>query len=199
MRGTGASVPIRCDPNAWNAFTWPIVEDEASYKDMVSRAEAFGQSCVNMTGPLIYHLGTNQAVRDLDLLRQVLGHDKLNYLGLSYGSQFGSEYAEAFPDNVGRMVLDGVSNRHLTDEVFMTTSTLGTESTFNDFFRWRNTTADCALYGRDQAAIFDAVVSATEDSRLRAQVCFGGREYSSKSLPVDRCPPCHFELSRYRS
>ena len=44
---------------------------------------------------------------------------KLNYLGYSYGTFLGSTYASLFPDNVGRMVLDGaldpsISNEELT-------------------------------------------------------------------------------------
>lgn len=174
MRGTGASVPVTCDHNAMNRLTWPAVKDEASYEDMVARSEAFGRSCVNMTGPLIYHMGTNQAIQDLDLLRQALGDKKLNYLGFSYGSQFGSEYAEMFPDKVGRMVLDGVADNHLVDEVYLTAASVGLESTFDDFFRWCNTTSDCALYGRDAAAIFDSVVAASSAGTLHAQSCSGG-------------------------
>ena len=174
LRGTGASVPVRCDPDTVNRLIWPEVKDEASYKDMLARAEAWGQSCVNMTGPLIYHMGTDQTVQDLDLLRRALGHDKLNYLGFSYGTHIGSVYAEMFPDKVGRMVLDGVSDLHLSDEMYLTTSAVGLESTFDDFSRWCNTTAKCALWGRDQAAIFDAVVAAAENGTLHAQKCSGG-------------------------
>lgn len=174
MRGTGSSVPIRCDHNAFNSIICPMVTDETSYNDMITRNRAFGESCVNMTGPLIYHMGTDQAVRDIELLRQALGHDKLNYLGFSYGAQFGSEYAEVFPDKVGRMVLDGMADRHFSDEMYLATAAVGLESTVNDFFRWCNTTAECALYGRDQAAIFDAVVAAAESGTLHAQNCSGG-------------------------
>ena len=113
-------------------------------------------------------------MQDLDLLRRAVGHDKLNYLGFSYGTHIGSVYAEMFPDKVGRMVLDGVSDLHLSDEMYLTTSAVGLESTFNDFFRWCNTTAKCALCGRDQAAIFDAVVAAAENGTLHAQKCSGG-------------------------
>ena len=32
---------------------------------------------------------------------------RLNWLGYSYGTYLGTLYAQAFPDRVGRMVLDG--------------------------------------------------------------------------------------------
>ena len=46
-------------------------------------------------------------VRDLDLLRYLLGDSKINYFGSSYGTRIGALYAELFPQRVGRMVLDG--------------------------------------------------------------------------------------------
>lgn len=117
-------------------------------------------------------MGTDQAMRDLNLVRQALGHDKLNYLGFSYGSQFRSEYADVFLGKVGRMVLDGLSNRHHTHEAYLTTA-VGLEYTVSDFFRWCNTTTECTFYGRNQTAIFDAVVSASEAGALHAQNCSG--------------------------
>ena len=45
--------------------------------------------------------------RDMDVIRAVLGDDKINYLGYSYGTYLGTMYAELFPEKVGKMVLDG--------------------------------------------------------------------------------------------
>lgn len=57
--------------------------------------------------PLARHVSTTDAARDLDVLRAVLGDARLNWLGMSYGTELGTRYAELFPDRVGRMVLDG--------------------------------------------------------------------------------------------
>lgn len=57
--------------------------------------------------PLARHVSTTNAARDLDVLRAVLGDERLNWLGLSYGTELGTRYAELFPERVGRMVLDG--------------------------------------------------------------------------------------------
>ena len=43
----------------------------------------------------------------MDVMRAVLGDDKINYLGYSYGTYLGTMYAELFPEKVGKMVLDG--------------------------------------------------------------------------------------------
>ena len=74
---------------------------------MVAHNKAFGASCLENTGPLLAHLDTVSVARDLDAIRAALGDEKLNYLGLSYGSMIGAQYAELFPDKIRVMALDG--------------------------------------------------------------------------------------------
>ena len=50
---------------------------------------------------------TIEAARDMDVLRAALGEEQLTYFGASYGTKLGATYAELFPDEVGRFVLDG--------------------------------------------------------------------------------------------
>ncbi|MFM1727579.1 alpha/beta fold hydrolase [Prescottella soli] len=51
-----------------------------------------------------------QTVRDLDLVRQLLGAPKWSYLGVSQGTALGRELARTFPDRVDRWVLDSVAD-----------------------------------------------------------------------------------------
>ena len=53
------------------------------------------------------YVGTNNAARDLDALREALGDEQLSYVGFSYGTRLGATYAELFPDRVRALVLDG--------------------------------------------------------------------------------------------
>lgn len=55
-------------------------------------------------------VGTNNVVKDLDVLRSVVGDQRLNYLGYSYGTSIGYNYALAFPENIRAMVLDAIVN-----------------------------------------------------------------------------------------
>ena len=76
-------------------------------------------------------MDTESAARDMDILRAVLGDEKLNYLGKSYGTYLGAQYAELFPDRVGRMVIDGVLPSSLdSDEI-----TLGQAKAFDVVLR----------------------------------------------------------------
>ena len=50
----------------------------------------------------------------MDILRAVLGDEKLTYVGASYGTFLGATYADLFPDRVGRLVLDGAMDPSLS-------------------------------------------------------------------------------------
>jgi pimeloyl-ACP methyl ester carboxylesterase len=49
---------------------------------------------------------TAHTARDMDLIRQRLGEDKLNYFAWSYGTYLGAVYATLFPDRTDRVILD---------------------------------------------------------------------------------------------
>jgi pimeloyl-ACP methyl ester carboxylesterase len=65
-------------------------------------------ACAKNSGKVLPHVDTESAARDLDLMRQVLGDAKLNYFGISYGTELGGVYAHLFPEKVGRTALDAV-------------------------------------------------------------------------------------------
>lgn len=71
------------------------------------KIQDFAAACENNTGALLGNVDTQSAARDLDLIRAALGQEKLDYLGFSYGTFLGTVYANLFPTNVGRFVLDG--------------------------------------------------------------------------------------------
>jgi pimeloyl-ACP methyl ester carboxylesterase len=73
-----------------------------------SETKAFVQRCVDKMGKeFLANVGTTNVVKDLDAMRAALGDEKLTYLGYSYGTRIGAGYAEAYPQNVRAMILDG--------------------------------------------------------------------------------------------
>jgi pimeloyl-ACP methyl ester carboxylesterase len=109
-RGVGNSTPVTCfgRDELDRYFSMDNSPDDPS--ELGARIEAqieFGQSCLRESGALLEHISTFETVRDLDLLRRLLGDSKINYFGSSYGTRIGALYAELFPQRVGRMVLDG--------------------------------------------------------------------------------------------
>ena len=118
-RGVGRSAPIDCLTDAeLDTFLGadPTPDDPAEEQAFAATAAGFAQACAATAGPLLAHVSTEDAARDMDVLRAALGEEKLTYLGKSYGTYLGTVYAELFPKHVGRMVLDGVVAPDLTPE-----------------------------------------------------------------------------------
>ncbi|UGQ09114.1 alpha/beta hydrolase [Yinghuangia sp. ASG 101] len=109
-RGVGRSSPVEClsdaDMDAYTQLdqTPDTPEEEAALVDGFKR---FGLGCQDDAKALLGHVGTPDAARDMDQIREALGEDQLRYFGASYGTYLGAVYAELFPDKVGRFVLDG--------------------------------------------------------------------------------------------
>lgn len=116
-RGVDRSEPVRClDDAGMDAFlgTDPTPDDPAEEKVWDAKSSSFAQACGTQAGPLLPHVSTEDAARDMDILRSRLGEERLHYLGKSYGTYLGAVYAGLFPRNVGRFVLDGVVAPDLT-------------------------------------------------------------------------------------
>jgi len=105
-RGVGASTALTCDNELDDEVTLLADGDAAGWVELVADREAQLASCTADTIELSEYVGTNNAARDMDLLRAALGDDGLSYVGYSYGTRLGATYAELFPDNVRALVLD---------------------------------------------------------------------------------------------
>ncbi|MET9763988.1 alpha/beta hydrolase [Streptomyces sp. NPDC006372] len=110
-RGVGRSAPVLCenDQQLDAYFQQDATPDTATERtDLVDGTKDFNDACEENSGKVLPHVRTTDAARDLDLMRQVLGDDKLNYFGFSYGTELGGVYAHLFPKRVGRAVFDAV-------------------------------------------------------------------------------------------
>ncbi|WP_236240070.1 alpha/beta hydrolase [Streptomyces sp. CC228A] len=110
-RGVGRSEGVRCfDDSELDAFFAQdsTPDSPAEERALVDSLEEYASACEEDSGELLPHVGTENAARDMDLMRQVLGDGKLYYFGISYGTELGAVYAHLFPKNVGRAVLDAV-------------------------------------------------------------------------------------------
>jgi pimeloyl-ACP methyl ester carboxylesterase len=108
-RGVGRSAPIRCltdDEMDANYASDAKPDDAQELETLIKEAQDYVAKCEKNTKNLTAY-STENAARDMDVIRAVLGDKKLNYLGKSYGTYLGTIYAQLFPDKVGRVVLDG--------------------------------------------------------------------------------------------
>ena len=74
---------------------------------LLTNDDEYAAQCESMSGNLLPFVGTVDAARDLDRIRQAIGDAQLTYFGHSYGTLLGAIYAQMFPTHVRAMVLDG--------------------------------------------------------------------------------------------
>lgn len=118
-RGVGRSTPVTCyDAEQLDDFIFGIPEAAVGtpewLADVTESSIDFGQACLAGTGPVPQFIDTQSTVHDLDMMRAIVGDEKLTYLGYSYGSDIGSYYIENFPDKVGRIVVDGATDSSIS-------------------------------------------------------------------------------------
>lgn len=170
-RGEAASTPaIDCidDFTPFAALdTTPDDEDER--EAILEQSRAIADGCEERSGDLLRHVGTDSIVRDMDLLREALGDEKLTYVGLSYGTFLGAIYADTFPDRVRALVLDAVVDPARTAEELIEGQALGFEEELLAFFDMCAADQGCAFHADgDPAAAYDAVQAAIEAAPLPA-------------------------------
>ena len=147
-RGVGESAPIDClDDAELDDFleTDGSPDDPAEITQLQEQTAAFVSGCADRSGEMIPDVGTVNVARDLDILRAALGDEVLYYRGASYGTDIGAEYAELFPDRVGRLVLDGAIDPTLTGDEFALGQARGVERALTAYLESCTDDEDCPL------------------------------------------------------
>lgn len=151
-RGVGKSSAVRCLNDAeYDEFLYGVTGFELGSDDDLAASQeaikAFGEKCLENTGELLGHVDTVSAAKDMDLIRAVLGEEKLNYLGYSYGSFLGTTYANLFPERVGQFVLDGAIDPTVSDENQTLNQIRAFENSLRTFLESCEQFADCPFSG----------------------------------------------------
>src|SRR5690606_11994031 len=103
-RGTGGSHPLHCRMD----------EDDPLFSDPDAEtpeaARAFAERCRETLEQVadLRHYTTGEHVRDLETVRRKLGVERINLVGISYGTRVAQQYAAAHPDHTRSLVLDSV-------------------------------------------------------------------------------------------
>jgi pimeloyl-ACP methyl ester carboxylesterase len=154
-RGVGKSTPVTClDAAGMDKYLFGVSKADALVEGSDEWIEAskqetreFGEACAKSTGALLGHVGTASTVQDLNMMRAIVGDDKLNYLGYSYGTFIGALFADAYPDRVGRMVLDGAMDPSTSLGEVVREQTLGFEQALRAYVTDCLQRNDCPLEG----------------------------------------------------
>ncbi|WP_317451135.1 alpha/beta hydrolase [Microcella alkalica] len=158
-RGVGRSSAVTCytDPADMDEFIYGVPEAEygspAWVDELTASAERFVDACVENSGPLLEHVDTDSTVRDLDMLRAVVGDEALHYFGYSYGTEIGARYADRFPERVGRLVLDGATDPTTTQFEVVLAQSIGFEAALTTYLTECTAAATCPFPADVEAAL----------------------------------------------
>jgi pimeloyl-ACP methyl ester carboxylesterase len=104
-RGTGDSANVTCEGAP--GFTMDARDRDNANLELISEAADLTRPyCERQSRGLLPYVNTAQTVQDIDLIRQLLGYDKIDWVGYSGGTWLGAYYQTYFPAHVGRFVLD---------------------------------------------------------------------------------------------
>ena len=108
QRGTGKSNPLQCPDLAEGD---PSLDEAAAEQSMLA-AVGRCREALAKRADLRYYT-TSDAVRDLEAVREAIGADTINLLGISYGTRVAQQYARAHPRHTRTLVLDSVAPNDL--------------------------------------------------------------------------------------
>lgn len=144
-RGVGASSPIECDLAHDDGVELVPAGDRATWEAQLARLEQQLATCTAEPEALFAAVGTNNAARDLDLIREAVGDEQLTFLGFSYGSRLGATYAELFPERVRALVLDGALKPSTDLRAIFDEQAGGFDRAFGNFADACDADPDCLL------------------------------------------------------
>ncbi|MET9463398.1 alpha/beta hydrolase [Streptomyces sp. NPDC006544] len=166
----GAATAVGEDPGGDDD---PAGDDPAADTPAAQLAalRAAAARCARESGPVLPYIGTVHVARDMDLVREALGEDELDFLGFSYGTRLGAVYAALFPRHTGRMVLDGVDtlSEPLAEQALM--SAAGQQRALDNFLVWCAHRQAC-VYGTNTRTAKEKVLALV--TRLDAEPLTGG-------------------------
>ncbi|MFD6906555.1 alpha/beta hydrolase [Streptomyces sp. NPDC060077] len=158
-RGVAASEGVRCrddkDIAAAESSVDGTPDTPAEERTYLQDAADFGKGCQEAAGKLMAHVSTTDTARDMDRIRQALGDDRLNYFGISYGTELGGVYAHLFPRKVGRLTLDAVVDPTADTVGHAKNQTRGFQTALNNYLK--STGRDPGQGSREIAELLDRI------------------------------------------
>jgi pimeloyl-ACP methyl ester carboxylesterase len=174
-RGVARSGQVSCLSADETQQTWagvPAWWRPGAFERGQRYAARFDAACQARSGGMLPYIGTEYVARDMDLLRAAVGDEKLNYLGVSFGTMIGTVYANLFPTRIRAMTLDGAydpeayaNNPYKYDYG----QYVALERSLDRFLHWCAGDGRKCGFGASQgpAAAFDALVAALDEHPLR--------------------------------
>ena len=100
QRGTGSSHPLQCKDSL-----------QGMQEDSPQAGAEYAKRCREQLekNTDLRQYTTGRAIADLDAVRAAIGADKIDLVGVSYGTRVAQQYAMHYPQHTRALVLDGVT------------------------------------------------------------------------------------------
>jgi pimeloyl-ACP methyl ester carboxylesterase len=168
-RGIANSSQVRCTLPLITPETTLFPKTEQQFQQLLKHNREVGLNCLDKAGDLVRHMDTVSVARDHEALRQALGENKINWLGISYGTQVAANYAQLYPTRTQAMVLDAPLEHSQSEVHQVADEIIAAEDSFNRFADWCPTQETCALRGQDVRAVFDRLVAQADQNPIRVE------------------------------
>jgi len=174
-RGVAASTPASCGTHL--DYFYEVDRNDTDPTTAAANASVSKQlvaACQRASARLLPYLSTPATVRDMDAIRAAMGLATIDYLGFSYGTYIGAQYADRYPNRVRAMVLDGAIDPAASYDDATIHQAVGFEHALDAFFGWCRTNKACAFaHGADPAAAFNdlmtSISSETDPATLQGE------------------------------
>lgn len=147
------------------------VEPDADWARTVGEQMRIQRACTTaVPAEFLARVASDDAARDMDHVRAILGEERVNYVGYSYGTRLGASYMALFPQRVRAFVLDSPVAPDMDLRAFVLGQSRGFETALQRF---------CARCAADSGCPFRGVETTAEGVR---------RRYDALVATMDRTP-----------
>ena len=134
---------------------------------MRSLNKQLADSCRKRSGPVVDHMDSVSVARDMDAIRAALGEKKISFLGHSYGTLIGRQYARLFPQKLRALALDSAMDPSRPDaERFVKDGSAAVEGGVQQLADWCAKDASCALKGENVKGVIRGLFARADAGRL---------------------------------
>ncbi|MGW1280006.1 alpha/beta hydrolase [Streptomyces tsukubensis] len=182
-RGLGESTPVDC---RLTRSTWLLHApgtDRAGFDRSVRLSRDDARACGRSAAGTLPHLSTRNIARDVDIVRSALGERRTSWFGQSYGALLGAVYAQMFPRNVDRLVLDSAPDPAEYPLRMVRRQGPANERALDDFGAWAASRHQEYGLGVTAAAVrtgVETLIGRAGDEPVRV----GGHRVTNHELPL---------------
>lgn len=196
-RGTGSSSPVDCGKRLDYLFDVDTAPDDPTELAALEAAsQRFADTCARRSGDLLRHITSLDTVGDMDRIRAALREEKLTFAGFSYGTYLGALYAQAYPDRVRALLLDGAVDPAVPVDEVSIQQAKGFEASIEAFLDDCAHRTSCAFHhDGDPGAALNALRARIDKKPMRGD---NGRVLGPSQLDIALAAPLYSGASGYR-